>query len=375
VIVPHSAPPAPPVIVSPGPYQASFGLITGRVGRRAVRVAVRVDGRLRAKRKPRAGRFSFYLRLPSRDVSIRVSAVGADGHAASTTVRPVLGLPPAAAPRFVRAYRDGKLSGLLFNLVRRFPGTVGAFVQDLRTGAGAAWNARARFPAASTLKLAIAVEVLRRLGGRPPSPGSTIGRLMRSMLIYSDNEAANELLVFVGGSTGSGGALVDETLHTLGLFDSEMYGGYLPGTASGRRRGIPLVATSQPSFGAGKYTTAWDLARLIRDVELAAAGKGLLAERFPSFTAADGRYLLYELGHTHEPGRLGRFLPRGIRVAHKAGWISTARHDNGLVFWRRGSFVVTVMTWRPGGAGISSDILAGRIAMVALRRFARLAAG
>ncbi len=30
---------------------------------------------------------------------------------------------------------------------------------------------------------------------------------------------------------------------------------------------------------------------------------------------------------------------RGVHVLHKAGWISTARHDTGLVFWRGGVFV------------------------------------
>jgi hypothetical protein len=62
-----------------------------------------------------------------------------------------------------------------------------------------------------------------------------------------------------------------------------------------------------------------------------------------------------------------------VLVAHKAGWHSTVRHDNGLVFWSRGSFVATVMTWRPSEIGYDSDELAGRVAWLALRRFARLA--
>jgi hypothetical protein len=150
-----------------------------------------------------------------------------------------------------------------------------------------------------------------------------------------------------------------------------MFGGYLPGTVARRRPGIPIRNTSQPDFGIGKYTTAWDLARLIRYVDLAAAGKGPFAQRFPTFTAADARYLLYELAHVQEPGRLTRFLPGRVRVAHKAGWISAARHDNGLVFWPGGSFVVTVMTWVPSGAGLASDVLAGRVAQAALRIFKR----
>jgi len=366
VIVAHPPHPAPPVVVTPGPRQASFGLNAGRVGRRAERVVVRIDGRVRATQEPRGTRFSFYLRLPPRDVSVRVTAVDKHGRGASTLVRPVLGLPSKAAPRFAWGRRDPRLSRLVTRLARRFPGTSAAFVEDLRTGAGAAWNARARFPAASTLKLAIGVEVLRLLGGRPPAAGTRVAELMDAMLIHSDNVAANELLAFAGGSSA-----VDEMLGTIGLTDTEMFGGYLPGTASGHGREIPIQTISQPAFGIGKYTTAWDLGRLVRYVDLAAAGKGPLAKRFPSFTSVDARYLLYVLAHVQEPGRLGRFMPHGIRVAHKAGWISTARHDSGIVFWPGGSFVVTVMTWVPSGAGTSSDVLAGRIAQASLALFRR----
>jgi len=366
IVAHHVARPAPPVIVTPGARQASFGLVAGRVGWSAERVVVRVGAKVRASRKPRGRHFSFYLRLPPRDVSIRVTAVDARGRTASSVVRPVLGLSPRAAPRFVFAHRDGRLSRIVTTLARRFPGTAAAYVEDLRTGAGAAWNARARFPAGSTLKLAIAVEVLRTLSGRPPAAGTRLAALMEAMLIHSDNEAANELLVFLGGSTGSGGAQVTSMVRSIGLTDTEMFGGYIPGTAK-RPPTIPLSITSQPSFGIGKFTTAWDLARLLRYVDLAAAGKGPLAVHFPSFTAADARYLLYELAHVQEPGRIGRFMPRAVRVAHKAGWISTARHDNGIVFWHGGSFLVTVMTWSPSGAGATSDLLAARIARATLR--------
>jgi hypothetical protein len=63
---------------------------------------------------------------------------------------------------------------------------------------------------------------------------------------------------------------------------------------------------------------------------------------------------------------------RGVDVLHKAGWISTARHDTGLVFWHGGVFVVGVMTWRPAGIGPSSDVFAGRVAARSLERFRRL---
>ena len=38
-------------------------------------------------------------------------------------------------------------------------------------------------------------------------------------------------------------------------------------------------------------------------------------------------------------------------VMHKAGWLPTARHDNGIVAFADGACVVTVMTWRTPGGG------------------------
>ena len=77
------------------------------------------------------------------------------------------------------------------------------YVQDLRTGRGAAWNARRRFPAASTLKLAIAVTVLRSLDGKPPSgPGST--DLLGRCSIVSDNAARTSSRSGSRGSTSAG---------------------------------------------------------------------------------------------------------------------------------------------------------------------------
>lgn len=360
-----SAPP-PPVIVSPGPHQVSFGAIWGNVGRGVERVVVRVDGRKREVRPPRGRHLSFSLSLPRRDFTLRVTAIGPHG-STSTSVRHVFGLPRRASPRRVAGYRERRLARPVRRLVRRFPGTAAAYVEDLGTGAGAAWNAGARFPAASTLKLAIAVELLRSLRGPPPSPRSYLGSLMTRMLDLSDNVAANELLNAAGGSWR-----VNTTLRLLGLRDTEMFGGYIPGTRP-RRDPIPVHANEQPSFGIGKYTTAHDLARLLKVVHLAAGGKGPLVRRLGTFTEADARYLLYVLAHVADPGKLGRFVHGGgVAVLHKAGWITHARHDAGLVYWPGGVFVAAAMTWSYSGVGTASDVLAGRIAQRSLRVFRRL---
>ena len=77
----------------------------------------------------------------------------------------------------------------------------------------------------------------------------------------------------------------------------------------------------------------------------------------------------YPLAHVRDHGKLDRrigSLP-GTAVLHKAGWVDDARHDAGLVVWRGGVLVAAVMTHRASGAGVSSDVLAGKVAAAAFR--------
>jgi Beta-lactamase enzyme family len=278
-LVATAPPPTPPALVIPGPNEVSMGHLIGTVGRGTQRILVSIGGRQLAERTVRGQRFDFSVALPRRDVALTVTAVDADGRRASTVVAPVYGLPRSAAPRGppTGGFEEPRLARTIRALARAFPSTCAIFVQDLRDGAGAAWNARARLPAASTLKVAIAVEVLRSLDGKP-SVGTRLDGLLRRMLVSSDSKAANELLVWLGGSTSGGSARVNASMRALGLTDTDMYGGYeLPrSTAGHNRRPIPLRVESQPSF-VGKYTTAWDYGRLLRYLHLATAGKGTLA--------------------------------------------------------------------------------------------------
>lgn len=362
-----------PAIVAPAPRQVSWGMVSGSVGPATTRVLVRVNGVVQGAQEPSRGRFSFSLELPRKDVTIRVVAEDAAGNRAISSVGPVFGLPSRSAPTVARRSREEPvLAQRVRALVRGYPGVSAVYVQDLRTRRGAAWNARARFPAASTLKLAIAVEVLRTLRGLP-ARGTQVERRLWRMLVYSDNAAANSLLVWLGGSTSGGAAKVNALMRALELNDSLMYGGYVIGTAAARP--IPLRVEQQPAYGIGKRTSAYDLARLHTFVHMGARGLGALPRLPGHFNRADARFLLWMLAHVVDDGKLDRFLGSSTTVLHKAGWIRSARHDSGLVYWSGGSYVAVVMTWRSSGAGASSDVLAGRVAATALRRFRALRNG
>jgi beta-lactamase class A len=368
-----AAPPLPPpAIEQPAPYQVSYGLVTGRAAAGTRWLVVSARGRVLATKPLRGRRFAVSVRLPRGDLTLRVTTVARDGRKSSTSVGRVYGLPLAARPRFVRGRNDPRLSRRLRAQASGPRGSSAFYVQNLTTGRGAAWNAKARFPAASTLKLAIAAAVLQRHTGIP-SRRSYVGTTLRKMIIPSDDEAANLLEIWLAGSTSAGSARVNALMSSIGMTDSIMYGGYIvqPRSLSGP---IPVRVDQQPAFGVGKYTSAADMARLHRAIWLASGNRGPLRREQPGFTAADARHLLWLLAHVRDSPKLDRSVraQRDVSVLHKAGWVSTARHDTGLVFWRGGVFVAGVMTWNPGGAGLSADVLAGRIAAASLARFRRL---
>lgn len=350
----------PPAIVAPAPREVSFGLVAGRAPLGTRSVIVRIGERILADRPLRGTSFSLRVPMPTMAFRLRVTAVDGRGRRSSSVVSSVYGLPPGSEPRLRSATLDPALASTVRSLVRRHGGTTGVYVQDLRTGRGAAWNAAARFPAASTLKLAIAVTVMRSLDGKPADRTRLAG-LLGKMLVSSDNAAANELEVWLAGSTSAGSDRVNDTMRALGLSNSLMYGGYeTRRPAAGAP--IPIRVESQPSFGVGKYTTAWDLARLARAVYLAAAGRGQLLAL--GVNGSEARYLLWLLAQVADPGKLDRFLGSEV-LMHKAGWLPNARHDNGVIAFAGGAYVATVMTWQVGAA----DELAGRVSLAALQRF------
>ena len=354
----------PPAIVAPAPREISFGLVAGRATLGTRRIIVHVGRYVAVETPLRSRSFSVHVRLTGGPTTIRVTAVDGRNRRSSSIVDPVYGLPPDSAPRQRAPRLDPVLGRTIRSLAARHGGTSGIYVEDLRTGRGASWNAGARFPAASTLKLAIAVTVLRELE-RKPEPITQVSRLLGKMLVNSDNDAANALEVWLAGSTSAGSDRVNATMWALGLNDSLMYGGYetsrrpAAGAAS-----IPIRIENQPSFGVGKYTTAVDLARLARAVYLAAAGKGPLLRL--GVSASEARYLLWLLAQVTDRGKLDRFFGTNPVVMHKAGWLAGARHDNGIIAYEGGVFVASVMTWHTAAA----DELAGRVALSAFARFA-----
>ena len=228
-MIAHAAPPAP-VIAAPA---VSFGRVAVRVGDGTRRIEVQAGGRITARVAVAPGPRRLSVPVPVGVNAVRVRAVGASGARWSATVR-VRALPASARragriPGFV----DPRLQADVDRLVAGMPAISGVYVQHLVSGCGAAANADAQFPAASTLKAAILVDAVRR--GRQAELRPVLDR----MVLDSDDRSANSVLAALGGGSGDAGAAsVTDTLHTLGLGRSLVRRPYIIEDA---RRPLPVT--------------------------------------------------------------------------------------------------------------------------------------
>jgi len=333
-------PPAPPAIIA---APVSFGSLAVRVGSRTTSIELQINGKIRSRRPVRPGPRRVSLRLPVGRLKLRVRARGPGGakwsRARSLTVLPRSSKRLGRLPGFV----DRRLQSDLNRLVSNMPAVSGVYVQHLRTNCGAAVNAGAQFPGASTLKAAILLEAVRRHEGRPES---SLAAWIDDMVIGSDDRSANFVLAEIGGGSPSlGGARVTETLHRLGLRNSLVRRGYL--LDSGRT--ISLRATSRPALYTNFIITAFELSSLMVALHRGALGKGGVRTKLRLAPTAVRREILDRLLRTNDSTKLEAALPPGTLIANKTGYTEQVKHDSGIVYLQGGPVVITAMTWSRGG--------------------------
>ena len=280
--------------------------------------------------------------------------------AASKDVPIFGGLLPASASTPVAPERpDRRLSTRLAALAASFSGFAGIWIHDLASGGTGAWNAGARFPAASTVKLGVLIAALDRFGPRPER--SEAAHDMEALAAWSSNLGANRLLRLLGdGDVRRGVALVEARLRRVGARASTYPGEYRVGTTRG---GPPLVSR--------RTTTARDLGRILVALHLSAlgdprarAGTGLEAHE-----ARIGLRLL--LGSEPAADNAGLFrqaLPAGLPAAQKHGWLPSARQTAAILYTSRGPVVAVLLTYRKGLTLQEAQALGGRVVALALGR-------
>src|SRR5213595_29844 len=237
-----------------------------------------------------------------------------------------------------------KLETRVEETASRLDGVMGVAILDLTDGRVLLRNADRVFPAASSIKLAILLELYRqdqeaRAGAKGKArlddlytfdpkdlvedsrimAGLTAGvtrvtnrDLAQFMVAVSDNTAANVLYDRVGKDN------VNAMLHSLGLSKTMLRRKMMDVAAA--RRGEENVATPQ---------------EMVRLLEAIHKGKVLdkqsNAELIKQLSTSKGSYI-------------PRYLPDNIQVANKPGELEAVRTDSGIVFAPNRPFAISVMT-------------------------------
>jgi hypothetical protein len=256
---------------------------------------------------------------------------------------------------------DRALAAGLAALANSFSGYSAIWVQNLANGTSASWNADARFPAASTVKLAVLIASLRRDGPQPERSAAWYD--MQTLAGWSSNLAANRLLVELGdGSEQRGTDIANAVLQRLGATSSTYTGEYRVGTSC-------AAAPNQPPLVSGRVTTARDLGRILYTLDAAAMGdrQALQQTQLTRHEASVGIGLL--LNSEPRADNLGLFrpwLPGSLPVAQKNGWLDDARHTAAVLFTPDGPRIVVLLTYRVGITRPQAAQLGRRVLKLAL---------
>jgi len=252
----------------------------------------------------------------------------------STADKPVLlaAIAPPASPQW------GELDKFLTGLRSRFHGVISYYIEDLQTGRTIVWNENKPLPAASVIKLPIAISVFEQeLAGKlqleaelvlkqtDKSAGSgvlkrqrsgtklTVANLLELMLQRSDNTATNMLTDLLGLEE------INSSCERQGL------------TATCMPRYIMDLTSRDNKIE--NYTSATDMGHLL---------KSLYSSRI--LDPPTSAQLLEILKGQHVRDRLPRYLPKDVVVAHKTGLMKDACHDVGILYGRNHDYVIAVLT-------------------------------
>lgn len=368
-MLPHSCTKGPVVaplrvhkeLDNPKSDEAYPALLRAKVPAGTTVVDVAVNGQVRGPIAPKAGVAQVYLKgsYGQWNVSFRFKhAQRLLGVAESP--RTWL-LPRSAKAHHPPTIQDRKLAAQLGLLASAFGGKSGLWVADLTTGSFAGWNEDARFPAASTVKLAVLIAGLGKFGSRPER--SPVAYDLEAMAGWSSNLAANRLLRKIGGTESGGSNLAEATLRRLGATSSSYTGDYRIGTAvrvAGSERGAP----DPPPLVSQRVTTARDLGRILYVLHSGAMGDphALKLMRLTRHQARVG--LVWLLNSEPKADNLGLLRPNldnSVPLAQKNGWISDVRHTAGIVYEESGPKIVVVLTYQPRITRAEAAGFAGKV--------------
>ena len=238
-----------------------------------------------------------------------------------------------------RKITEEKINKELAEYIRVFPGELGVYIKDLRTGAEVMYNENKLFPSASLVKIPIMAAVYKAINDgiltandkiqlkrehkvrgcgiyKRQRSGTSyeVDDVVKHMIEESDNTATNMLTDRLGFN------YLNWCFKQFGLRQTNL------------ERAI-MDLRARDYYGIGNYTTAREMGLLFEEIYY-----GRLINEDIS------KKMLTILSQQKINDRIPKYLPKNYIIAHKTGLMKDACHDAGIVFTDKTDFIIIILT-------------------------------
>jgi len=250
--------------------------------------------------------------------------------------------------------------------INQFKGETGIVIKDLETGWEFSYEKTRLFPSASLAKIPlmaacfwaadqgrinldrnIALKSSDKLTGSgvlkdmPAGATFSVERLIGLMIYDSDNTATNIVTNLLGID------YLNSAFRAFGLRNTEL--------------SRKIADYHSRDKGIENYTTAEDMALLLDKIYRRSLGNKSVSDQCISM-----------LKLTRLNDRIPKYLPVDITIAHKTGLEKEVCHDAGIVFTRKGDFIIVVLTKHANSNSATSKEFIAKVSLYAYKYFEQL---
>lgn len=228
-----------------------------------------------------------------------------------------------------------------------FTGLRGLYIKNLSNGQGWCENCDVAFAGLAPLRLAVVLDMYRRLDA---SPDPQTALLLRAALVEPSPDAVDQLLTLLGeGDLTAGGEEVTAFLRALGMQSSYISAPFSAPTSASAVMATPAntrtdLTTNPPN---GIQTTPAEIGVLWEALYQCAANQGPLRLLFPQeLSAAECQQVLADLATSTQASPTLAGAGAGLKAYHLHGW-EAPHHAEVVLAEDKSTYLIVAYLYQP----------------------------